>query len=154
EAAVLERLDALGQNVVRHLDALIAVDLAQARNQLALATLVVELAANQVLAMAQRVHNVHRDHDVVELLRLARRERGLGHLRLLPGCRYAAEGSVSAAAISLAMRFLPSSTASRISAEFWVESLRISMMISAERSWKPTTLSTSFLTASARMVGP
>jgi hypothetical protein len=52
------------------------------------------------------------------------------------------------------MRRLPSSTASRISSEFCVESFLISPTISSERSWKLTTESTSFFTASARIVGP
>ena len=43
------------------------------------------------------------------------------------------------------MRRLPSSTASRISAEFWVESWRISLTISSERSWKVMTESTRLL---------
>ena len=68
------------------------VDLAQARDQLALAPLLVELAAHQVLAMAQRVHHVHRDHDVVERLRLARRKRGLGHGLIRPIADQAAAG--------------------------------------------------------------
>src|SRR3712207_7519175 len=56
-------------------------------------------------------------------------------------------GSALPSATRRAIRRLPSSTASRISAEFLVESWRISVTISSERSWKVITESTSFLTA-------
>jgi hypothetical protein len=65
--------------VVGHVDALVVIDLAKSRDQLRLTTLVVELAAHEILAMAQCVHHIHRDHDVVELVRGVRRSRDLGH---------------------------------------------------------------------------
>ena len=80
EAALLQGLDAVGQHLVRNVDALFVVDLLEPFDQLGLAPLLVELAAHQVLAVAQGVHHVHGDHEVVERLRLLRRSRGLGHV--------------------------------------------------------------------------
>lgn len=149
EARLLQRLDAFGDDAVGYVDALALVEGAQTLDELFLSDVLVELALDQALAMAQGVDHVHREHHLVQ----GRRCRP-ARLRRRRFDRRHQSGRALPSATSFASRRLPSSTASRISAEFWVESLRISSMISRERSWKLTTESTSFLTASARMVGP
>ena len=47
--------------------------------QIRRAVFLVQLPMHQVLAVAQRVHHVHGDHDVIESLRLALGNRSLGH---------------------------------------------------------------------------
>ena len=55
------------------------IDLAQPGDQLLLARLLVEFAGDEGVLMAQRIDDVHGEHEIVELYRL--RERSLGHLR-------------------------------------------------------------------------
>src|SRR5690606_7831737 len=66
EAVLAERAHALLDDRVADLDALASVDLAKPLFELPLAILGAELALDQELAMAQRVDDVHREHDFVE----------------------------------------------------------------------------------------
>src|SRR5262245_26785288 len=140
EAAVLERLDALRDDAVGHLDALALVEGAQPLDQLLLAQVLVEFPLHQPLVVAERVDHVHRQHHVIQ-------RRGGGGAGSCGDCglgRRHQSGSAFPSATSLAIRRLPSSTASRISTEFLVASWRISPMISVDRSWYEITESTSF----------
>ena len=131
EPAVLQRLDALGDDAVRHVHALALVQRAQALDQLLFPHLLVELTLDQPLTMPERVNHIHREHQVIERGRSRGRLIRRGHWF---GRRHQS-GSALPSATSFAIRRLPSSTASRISAEFWVESLRMSSMICWQRSW-------------------
>ena len=131
EPVFLQRLDTLGDDAVRHLDALALVQRAQPVDELLFPHLLVELTLHQPLAMPERVHHVHGEHQVIE----GGGRRG-GLLRRRPWFgRDHQRGNALPSATSFANRRFPSSTASRISAEFWVESLRISSMICWQRSW-------------------
>src|SRR5690606_478583 len=78
EAAFLESLDALLQHAVWDIDPLLLIDFLQPRDQLRFASRLVELAAYEILAMAQRVDHVHRDHQFVQRMRL-RLDRSVAH---------------------------------------------------------------------------
>ena len=87
EAAFFERPHAFREHPVRHLDALPAIDLAQALDQVGFAARLVQLAGHQIVLVAQGVDDVHRQHQVVELLRRGRGEPEPPQERAAPGRR-------------------------------------------------------------------
>src|SRR5690606_29839495 len=66
EALLAQRPHALLENRVADLDALARVDVPQATFELEVAVLGAELALDHPLAMAQRIDDVHREHQLVE----------------------------------------------------------------------------------------
>ena len=118
EAAFLERFDALRDHAVGHLDALALVERAQPLDQLLLPHLFVELALDQ----HARDGAACRPRPSRASRRRAWREAPPGRLPRARSWSTCESGSALPSATSFAIRRLPSSTASRISAEFWVES--------------------------------
>src|SRR5215469_2096269 len=123
EPAFLQSFDALSDNAVRNVEALALVKGAQSRDKLLVASLLVEFSLDKTVAMAKGVYDVHSHHQIVKFSR--------SRLLFSPGegllCHQS--GRALPSATSFAIRRLPSSTASRISAELLVACLRISSMI-------------------------
>jgi hypothetical protein len=81
EAALLESLHAFLQHPVGHGDALAAIDLAQALDQVCVAAALVEFARDDRLLVADRVHHVHGEHELVEVARRRLHPGGRGRER-------------------------------------------------------------------------
>ena len=104
------------------------IDIFQAGKQRRLPRARVQLGQDQLFTVAQRVDDVHREEDIVELALVTDGRNGSVAHGLGSSAR------VAPSSTSFVSRRLPSSTASRISSEFWVDSLRISAMIVCVRS--------------------
>ena len=111
--------------MIRHLDTLRRVNLAQSLQELFVALRLIEFPGHQLAAVPQGIDNVHGQHDVIQRTFF----QGGGAVT------HAATASALPSSARRAMRRLPSSTASRISLAFAVLCTRISSMISRDRVW-------------------
>ena len=67
EALLAQRLDALLQHLIGDLDPLALVNLAQALDERLVGKSLRELLLHDALVVAQRVDDIHRQHQIVEL---------------------------------------------------------------------------------------
>ena len=83
EALLSQSLDAFFENVIGNLDPLSLINLAQPFDQRLVAVAERKLALDEALIVAERIDDIHGEHEVVELRRrgLRRRCRGIRHRR-------------------------------------------------------------------------